>query len=147
MDLVKNNHIALKMKSSLISKFDSKLKETAKSMFSILKDKNGIGIAANQVGILQRISIISFNQKFEDSLILINPEIISLSEEKIIILEGCLSFPKIERKILRPKNIKIQYYNLKEEKSDLEASGILARCLQHEIDHLNGTLFIDYASM
>ena len=108
----------------------------------------GIGLAAIQVGIAQRLVVIDLAREAEPKapLFLVNPEIISASGEIGDYEEGCLSIPDIYEMVARPRNVKVRYLDRQGEPQEIAASGVLATCLQHEIDHLNGILFIDHVS-
>jgi len=116
-------------------------------MFETMRKANGIGLAANQVGILKRIIVIDVSEvdglENIKPLTLINPIILE-QREKCIMEEGCLSVPDVRDEIERSRVIKIKYNDTNFKKTELEASDLLARVIQHEIDHLNGILFIDY---
>ena len=121
----------------------------AEKMKEVMLKAPGVGLAANQIGILKKIVTIYFVEpetKKEIQYNLFNPEIISYSNEKIIMEEGCLSIPEQFAEIERPKKIVIQYLNEKNILIKREVSGVEARILQHEIDHLYGKLFFDYIS-
>jgi peptide deformylase len=119
------------------------------NMFETMRKANGIGLAANQVGILKRIIVIDVSEMegFEDikPIALINPEVID-KKGSCVLEEGCLSVPGIHESIERPKSITIRYKDTNFKNIELEASDTLARVILHEIDHLNGVLFIDYLS-
>lgn len=117
--------------------------EYLKKLFDIMLEKDGIGIASPQVGIAKRIVIVSNNGK--NHQFLINPEITWENKEKTPLLEGCLSVPSIFGMVVRPKGVHVKAYNEKGEKIKIQASGYLAKVIQHEIDHLQGILFIDRA--
>ena len=108
----------------------------------------GIGLAAVQVGILKRLIVIDISKDKEkkNPLFLINPEIVSRSKKTSVYEEGCLSLPGYFAEIERPAECKIEYLNYEGKKSEIDANGLLATCIQHEVDHLNGVLFIDYLS-
>ena len=109
----------------------------------------GVGLAANQIGILKKIITVNIpnNKTKKDKIYtLFNPKIISFSKKKIILEEGCLSLPKQYAEIERPESCIVEYLNYDGKQSTLKAEGILSTCVQHEIDHLNGILFIDYLS-
>lgn len=128
-----------------IKKINKEIDEIAKNMIETMHQEEGIGLAATQVNIhLQIITINIINEK-ERNLILINPKIIE-KKGNISIEEGCLSIPEYRAFIPRFNYIKVQAMNLKNEKIEIEADSILSICIQHEIDHLNGKLFIDYLS-
>ena len=106
---------------------------------------NGIGLAATQVGVLKRLIIVDIGEKDDEEyepLVLFNPKLLS-SEGEIIAEEGCLSIPDVTADVKRPESIVVEGINLQRESVRIEADGLLARVLQHEIDHLNGVLFID----
>ncbi len=112
---------------------------------------NGLGLAANQVGVLQRIIVVNTTPSDEQdkkgknhrSIVLINPEILSCEGENVA-EEGCLSFPNIAGNVKRATQVKVKGWNVNEETIEIEASGLPARILQHEIDHINGIVFIDH---
>ena len=106
---------------------------------------NGIGLAATQVGVLKRLIIIDIGEEDDEEyepLVLFNPRLLS-SEGEIVAEEGCLSIPDVTADVKRPESIVVEGINLQRESVRIEADGLLARVLQHEIDHLNGVLFID----
>jgi peptide deformylase len=119
-----------------------------KEMKSLLIAKNGLGLAANQVGCDRRVCLISFPKEDDYSEIkaLVNPVIFEASKESIIAEEGCLSFPKLYEDVSRPKLIKVKAFIPGEGEVCFEASGILAREICHELDHLDGVVFIDRLS-
>ena len=138
----------LREKSASVEKVDDEIRALLDDMLETMYAAPGIGLAAVQVGILKRLIVIDISKDEEkkNPLILINPEIISRSQKKSIYEEGCLSLPGHFAEIERPAECEIKFvdYNGKEKK--LHAKGLLATCIQHEVDHLNGILFIDYLS-
>ena len=115
------------------------------SMFATMYDAPGIGLAAPQVGKLLRVVTIDLMpDDVSTPLALINPEIIGASEETHVQQEGCLSVPEQYAEVTRPASVKVRYLDENWVKREIEADGLLAACLQHEIDHLNGVLFVDY---
>ena len=123
--------------------------EIAKKMMQIMLKAPGVGLAANQIGILKQIVTIFFvdqETKKETQYTLFNPNIISYSQEKIIMEEGCLSLPEQFAEIERPKNIEVEYLDENNKLIKKEVNGVESRILQHEIDHLSGKLFVDYLS-
>ena len=108
----------------------------------------GVGLAANQVGILKRLIVIdcSTDEEEPNLLKMINPEIIVSNNEKIELEEGCLSIPEHKSFVVRPSRVEVSYMNLNGETERLKAKGLLSACVQHEVDHLNGILFIDHIS-
>jgi len=115
-------------------------------MFETMYAHNGIGLAANQVGINKRIVVVDISLKGEKKVLpiaLINPIITYQSKKKQIAEEGCLSFPGFFDKISRSVSIEVEYYDINGKKQKILAEGLLARVLQHEIDHINGITFIE----
>jgi peptide deformylase len=137
----------LRRKVKKVSDVDSETVELIKNMFHTMRNANGIGLAANQVGADKSIIVcdVSVVEEYKDlkPIVFINPEIIFRSEEKITMEEGCLSIPDIRCEIERPKEIIIAYKDTEMNDQKLKASALLARVIQHEFDHLNGTLFTD----
>jgi peptide deformylase len=132
----------LTLKSKNVEKFDDELQDIIDSMHLTMKIAGGVGLAAPQIGISKRIAIISRdNQQY----ILINPELMEYSGQETK-EEGCLSFPGIYAQVTRPYNIKIKTNDMNGEVIFLEAEGNIARAFLHEMDHLDGTLFIDHLS-
>ena len=124
---------------------DDAIKTLVKNMFETMYDAPGIGLAATQVDFHQRLIVIDVSDEQNQPLCLINPEIIEKSGE-IELEEGCLSVPNYYENVKRANDIKVRALNQNGEKFEMEASEILAICIQHEIDHLNGILFVDYIS-
>ena len=141
MKIVVYPHPVLRKQSLPVSTFDSSLARYADSMYHLMLDSQGIGIAAPQTGSLQQLTIIDIGN---GRLNLVNPTILSFSQLKMSDREGCLSIPHVYADISRSQSISIQAYDLKGQQFSLSASDLLARVIQHEIDHLNGILFIDY---
>ncbi|MBR4316561.1 MAG: peptide deformylase [Alphaproteobacteria bacterium] len=139
--------------SEEVKEITSDLNDILDEMASIMGQFDGIGLAAPQVGILKRMIIIDAETIAREDKIplpkerylkIINPEIIEVSRETCLKEEGCLSLPTIYYTVERPEKIRIKYFNEKGEELHLDADGLLARCIEHEIDHLNGKIFIDY---
>ncbi len=138
----------LKHTSVEVDSFDKKLESTVNDMFETLNASgNGIGLAAPQVGILRRIIVIDLKEE-EKSLPLtfINPKILNFSKEKFINEEGCLSVPEFYAEVERSKEVDVEWSDVKGKKTKKRLDGLLSICIQHEIDHLNGILFIDHLS-
>ena len=131
----------LKKKSKPVEVVDDKIRELIKDMFDTMHKYEGVGLAAVQVGILKQIIVIDLEYEWQ-KYFLINPEIISQTGEQVV-EEGCLSFPNKFAKIKRPTNIKVKALNEKGEKIEISAKDLLAQAIAHEIDHLNGEVFID----
>lgn len=118
--------------------------ELIQSMFNVMRKERGIGLAGPQVDVSQRILVVDLESYNGPALALINPVIMKFSEETGSYEEGCLSVPGIMSDIIRPASIRVRAITPEEKEIDIEAEGLLARVLQHEIDHLDGKLFIDY---
>jgi peptide deformylase len=145
--VVKYPDPVLAKKGELVTEFNAELAQFVEEMFDSMYAAQGIGLAAPQIAVSKQITVIdiSFNERPEDKIVLINPVIIeregSLHEE-----EGCLSLPDINEKVRRSGWVKVRAQNVKGEFFEIEGEDLLARALQHEIDHLHGILFIDHLS-
>jgi len=135
----------LRKKAQLIENLDQEVWSLAQDMKETMHASGGVGLAGNQVGVLWRIITFTDPDRQEDQ-ILINPQIVYRSEEKEKEEEGCLSFPDIYDQVERAKNVVVKGWDLEEKEVTIEGEGLLARILQHEIDHLDGILFIDRLS-
>lgn len=142
MKIIKHPNPILRQACDPVTVFDLKLSAIVSKMFYLMEKHNGIGLSAPQVGISKRFFVCGFEPHIKNA-VFINPEIIKLScpSESI---EGCLSIPGIKKKMNRFESCRIRAYNLRNEEFELETNGILAFCVQHELDHLNGKLIIDY---
>tara|TARA_X000001036_G_C20536109_1_gene748280 strand:- start:171 stop:689 length:519 start_codon:yes stop_codon:yes gene_type:complete len=137
----------LRKKCDPLEKVDNEIKKLMKDMLETMYDAPGIGLAAIQIGILKRLVVIDISKdEKKDPLFLVNPEIISQSKATSVYEEGCLSLPGQFAEIERPSECLVKYINLDGKEKELKANGLLATCIQHEVDHLNGILFIDYLS-
>lgn len=151
-------HPALKQEAHTISKVDDTIRGQMDRMIQTMYDAPGIGLAANQVDILNRVLVMDLSKRaergYEDGkeeedakpFFMANPEIIYESEEMSVMEEGCLSIPKQYADIERSAIVRVKYLDYNNKEAEMEASGLLSHCVQHEIDHLNGVLFIDYLS-
>jgi len=124
---------------------DETIKQQVKDMFETMYEAPGIGLAATQVNFHQRIIVIDISDQCNEPICLINPEILEESGE-IQCEEGCLSVPDYYENVVRANDIKVKALNKNGESFELEASEMLSVCIQHEIDHLNGILFVDHLS-
>jgi len=124
---------------------DETIKQQVKDMFETMYEAPGIGLAATQVNFHQRIIVIDVSDQCNEPICLINPEVIEKSGE-IQWEEGCLSVPDYYENVIRANDIKVQAFNQHGKTFELEASEMLSVCIQHEIDHLNGILFVDHLS-
>ena len=140
--------VILRKKSEILENVDNELRELMDDMLETMYAAPGIGLAGVQVGVLKRLIVIdiSKNKEKKNPLFLINPEIVSKSNKTSIYEEGCLSLPGYFAEIERPAECKVEYLDYDGKKSEMNANGLLATCIQHEVDHLNGVLFIDYLS-
>ncbi|OFW90206.1 MAG: peptide deformylase [Alphaproteobacteria bacterium RIFCSPHIGHO2_12_FULL_45_9] len=140
----------LKEVAQPIENITEAIQKQAADMIETMYDAPGIGLAANQVGMLNRLFVMDVNYRkndqSRDAVVLINPEIIWRSEEMSVMEEGCLSIPQQYAEVERPKTVRVKYIDLKGQVQEMEGSDLTSHCLQHELDHLNGTLFIDYLS-
>jgi peptide deformylase len=139
----------LRLVSEPVKTIDREIKTVVADMFDTMYDAPGIGLAAIQVGVPRRIVTMDLAKKEDEEKqprVFINPEILWKSEEKAIYEEGCLSIPEFYEEVERPAQVRVKYLDLDGREQEVEASGLLATCLQHEIDHLNGVLFIDHIS-
>ena len=138
----------LKHKSQIVENFDKNLRQAVSNMYDTLYDSgNGIGLAAPQVNIKKRIVVIDMKvDGISQPLTFINPVITNFSEEKFINQEGCLSVPEYYADVKRSKEIRLEWYDVEGKVNKNSFSGLLSICIQHEIDHLDGILFIDHLS-
>ena len=155
------NQPVLRKKAKLVKAVDDGFVKFVDDMIETMHKANGIGLAANQVGSLQRILVVDVSETLKEKeesgniasdeippearspLVMINPSIL-LGEGELVMEEGCLSIPDIREEVKRPEAIQVKYKDLKMQDNELFADGLLARVIQHEIDHLNGVLFIDH---
>lgn len=138
----------LKAVSEPVKTVDDEIRRLIDDMMDSMYAADGIGLAAIQIGVPKRILVMDIAQKdgANEPRVFINPEIVWASEETATFEEGCLSVPEIWDEVDRPARIKAEYLDRDGNKQLLEADGLLATCLQHEMDHLNGVLFIDHLS-
>ena len=139
----------LTMKSLPVEKVDTAVRKLMDSLLETLYDNNGVGIAAVQTGIHQRVIAIDLGDKHNISpkpLFMANPELTWLSPAMQTTAEACLSVPNFSGNVIRPLEIGVTYLDENNQKTTLEVSGFMADCIQHEIDHLNGILYIEHLS-
>jgi peptide deformylase len=138
----------LREKSLPVETVDNDLRKLMDDMLETMYAAPGIGLAAIQIGVPKRVIVLDIDQKEgqKNPLFFINPEIVKKSQTNSIYEEGCLSVPGQFAEIERPENCHIKYIDYHGEAKEMEAKGMLATCIQHEIDHLEGVLFIDYLS-
>jgi peptide deformylase len=138
----------LRLVSTPVKKVDDQLRRLVEDMFETMYDAPGIGLAAIQIGVSERIVTMDLAKKDEppERRVFINPELVWSSDDKAIREEGCLSIPEYYEEVERPAQVKVRYLDLDGTPQEIAADGLFATCLQHEIDHLNGVLFIDHLS-
>jgi peptide deformylase len=130
-----------------VDKVDERIKGIVKDMAETMYDAPGVGLAATQVDIHEQIIVIDVSDDQNELMVFINPELVWASEEKKSWREGCLSVPEYYDEVDRPANIRIKAIDLHGKPFELEADGLLAVCLQHEMDHLQGKVFVEYLSL
>ena len=147
-EIIKLPDIRLRLVSEPVKRVDAGIRKLVEDMFATMYAAPGIGLAAIQVGIGKRVFTADLSKKEEarEPKVFINPEITWASDEKAIHEEGCLSIPEYYEDVERPVQVKVKYLDLDGKAHEIEADGLLARCVQHEIDHINGVLFIDHLS-
>jgi peptide deformylase len=138
----------LRQVSTPVGAIDDEIRTLAADMLETMYDAPGVGLAAIQVGVTKRVVTIdtSKDENARQPQIFIDPEIVWASEEKRVYDEGCLSIPEYYGEVERPDRVRVRFRDLTGETRDIEADGLLATCIQHEIDHLDGVLFIDHLS-
>jgi peptide deformylase len=136
----------LKQVAKPVDKVDSETRRLMDDMLETMYKAPGIGLAAPQVGVLKRVIVVDVAREDENPqpLRMANPELISVSDEDAVYNEGCLSLPEHYADVTRPAAIKVRYLDHENEIRELEADGLLATCIQHEMDHLDGILFVDH---
>jgi len=147
-EIVKLPDKRLRLKSEPVKRIDSSIRKLVEDLFETMYEAPGIGLAAIQIGVPKRVVTMDLSKKEDDHKpqVFINPEVTWKSKETSKYEEGCLSIPEYYEEVERPAQVKVKYLDLEGEEQELEASGLLATCLQHEIDHTNGVLFIDHIS-
>ena len=144
LDICKIGDEILKEKCEKVTKFDSALEMLVEAMYDTLGEADGVGLAGPQVGVPQRLFVVWLSDGTKKTFI--NPEILETSVETCPYEEGCLSIPGVYHNVIRPAKVKVFAQDVKGHSFTLEASGLMARVIQHENDHLDGKLFIDRLS-
>ncbi len=146
--IVKLPDPVLKQLSQPVERVDDELRALVGDMLQTMYDAPGIGLAAVQVGIPRRLLVVDLakEDKPKDPHAFINPEIIWSSDETSVYEEGCLSIPDVFYDVERPAEVKVRYIDEQGKPQEMHCTGLMATCIQHEIDHLNGVLFIDHLS-
>jgi len=146
------NHPVLRQKATQISDMTDELRSFVENMFETMYNANGIGLAANQVGAGHAVTVIDIGDADEESssddgpLVLINPVIEAVSDEELEFEEGCLSLPDFRDIVVRPEAIQVRFFDRDMKEHVRQVEGLLARVMQHEIDHLNGIYFFERLS-
>lgn len=159
LKIVHYNHPVLRKKGAKVTVFDSELTKFTEAMIESMHDAHGIGLAAQQVGRAVQVFVMDlrdtpreFSWELDGSkppldlimpMVLVNPEVTPLPSEKTSYEEGCLSFPEIRGDVIRPDLVNVKFQDISGGSHTLTCNGLFARCIQHEVDHLNGVLFID----
>jgi peptide deformylase len=129
-----------------VAVFDERLKKLAADMAETMYDAPGVGLAATQVDVHEQLVVIDTSETHDELRVFVNPEIVWSSEEKQVYDEGCLSVPGIYDGVERPARVKVRAFDVEGKAFEIEADGLLAVCIQHEIDHLKGKVFVEYLS-
>ena len=136
----------LRTKAKPVNTVDDSIRQLIKDMFETMYDAPGIGLAATQVNHHIRLMVMDITEDKSQPLVFINPKVTPLTEDKAPYEEGCLSVPTVYDMVDRPTRVRVEALNELGEAFSLEADGLLAVCIQHELDHLDGKLFVDYLS-
>ena len=138
----------LRQVSTPVETVDDEVRRLADDMLDTMYDAPGIGLAAIQIGVPRRLLVLDVSKEEDgkEPLVFINPEVVRFSDDRSVYEEGCLSIPDYYGEVERPQAVKVKYRDLDWKEHEIEADGLLATCIQHEIDHLNGVLFIDHIS-
>src|SRR5271170_3566190 len=147
-EIIKLPDKRLRQVSEPVKRVDAEIRKLADDMFETMYKAPGIGLAAIQIGIAKRVITLDLSKKEDNQepQVFINPEVTWTSDETAKYEEGCLSIPDYYEEVERPAEVKVKYLDLDGKSHELKAKGLLATCLQHEIDHINGVLFIDHLS-
>lgn len=148
MHVITYPHPTLRHTSKPIKRVDAELRQIVAEMFELMYQAKGVGLAANQVDLPLRLFVVNLEgeQGKGEEMVFINP-VVSQPKGSELSEEGCLSLPNLYGDVIRPKTVRINAYNLKGEEMNAIATGLFARVVQHELDHLNGTLFTDRMSV
>jgi peptide deformylase len=143
----------LRLASAPVSAVDGDVRTLLDDMLETMYDAPGIGLAAIQVGVAKRVVVVDVakregeeKEEVKNPIFLINPEIVKASDERSVYEEGCLSIPDYYAEVERPARVRMRYLDRSGAMQEMDADGLLATCIQHEIDHLDGVLFIDHLS-
>lgn len=149
-DIIMIPDAVLKTRANEVGNVSADIQKQMDNMLETMYDAPGIGLAANQVNLLNRVLVMDVDYREDEDrknpICMANPEIIWKSGETSVMEEGCLSIPNQYGKVERPAIVRVKYLDYDGKEAELEAEGLLSHCVQHEIDHLDGVLFIDYLS-
>ncbi len=129
-----------------VAQVDDRTRKLVSDMAETMYEAPGVGLAATQVDVHERVIVLDISESHDELRVFINPEIVWSSEERQLCEEGCLSVPGVYDKVERPDHVRVRALNEKGETFEVDAEGLLAVCIQHEMDHLIGKLFVDYLS-
>ena len=146
LPILKYPNSRLREKAKTVEVFDERIKDIVSNMVDTMMDAKGIGLAATQVDIHLRIVVIDISEDYSSPIIFINPEMKITDETPKSYTEGCLSIPGIQEPVERPTEVLVNAFDQEGNSFEQKYTGLMATCIQHEIDHLNGKLFIDYLS-
>ena len=146
LSILKYPNSRLREKAKTVEVFDERIKDIVTNMLDTMMDAKGIGLAATQVDIHLRIVVIDISEDYSSPTIFINPEMTITDETPKSYTEGCLSIPGIQEPVERPIEVLVNAFDQEGNPFEVKYTGLMATCIQHEIDHLNGKLFIDYLS-
>lgn len=129
-----------------VAQVDDRIRHLVDDMFETMYAAEGVGLAATQVDVHERVIVIDTSDLHNEPCVLINPELVATSDEQVLSEEGCLSVPTVYDKVLRPAQVRVRALDRDGEVVEFDAEGLLAKCVQHEMDHLIGKVFVDYLS-
>lgn len=135
----------LRKKTANVTQFDAELQRLIDDLFETMYAAPGVGLAANQVGVQLRLAVMDCSEEHDQPIVMINPEI-SGAQDKLEMEEGCLSVPDVRDKVQRYNRVHLRALDRQGRPFELDADGLMAQCVQHELDHLDGKLYIDYLS-
>jgi peptide deformylase len=129
-----------------VTQVDDRIRRLVEDMLETMYEAEGIGLAATQVDVHERVIVIDTSEGRDDARVLINPELVEASEERVLTDEGCLSVPEIYDKVSRHARVRVRALDRSGQPQEFEADGLLSVCVQHEMDHLVGKVFVEYLS-
>ena len=145
LEILQAPHPLLKSRAQAVMRVDDALRRLAEDMLETMYRAPGIGLAAPQVGVLQRLVVLDVaDGEQQRPMVLVNPELVWRSDQRLTAEEGCLSLPGQYADVTRAAEVGLRYTDQHGEERELAAAGLLARCVQHELDHLDGILFVDH---